>query len=187
MNIKKQKYKLIAGTDEAGRGPLAGPVVAAAVIFPTDYKNQKITDSKQLSAKKRELLYEVIKQDALSWAIVAVGHKRIDLLNIRNASLLAMYLAVKRTKAEEVWVDGNAEIPADLPQKAIIRGDQKHINIAAASILAKVYRDQLMTVLDKKYPGYNFSKHSGYPTKAHREAISVLGASKVHRQSFKLI
>lgn len=177
--------KIIAGVDEAGRGPLAGPVVAAAVVLPIGYKNSDITDSKKLSKKKRELLFDEIKKNALSWSIVAVGHHRIDKLNIRAASLFAMSLAVDRVEANYVLVDGNAEIPTDLPQEAIVKGDQKHQEISAASILAKVYRDSLMKVLDEKYPGYSLSQHSGYPTKLHREAIKELGPSKIHRRTFK--
>ena len=174
-----------AGVDEAGRGPLAGPVVAAAVVFPNNYCNPKITDSKKLSAKNRELLFSEIISKATSWSIVAVGHKRIEELNIREASLLAMSLALKRVDADFVWVDGNARIPTEIPQETIIGGDSKIIEISAASILAKVYRDKLMTILDKKYPGYGLSEHSGYPTKAHRDAVQRLGPSKIHRKTFK--
>ena len=180
-----RKPKRTAGVDEAGRGPLAGPVVAAAVIFPESYTNSKITDSKKLSAKNRELLYTEIIANALNWSIVAVGHHRIDKLNIRQASLLAMSLALNRVNADFVLVDGNAKIPTDIPQETIIGGDSKILEISAASILAKVYRDKLMKILDKKYPGYELSKHSGYPTKAHREAVKKLGPSKIHRKTFK--
>ncbi|NMC62179.1 MAG: ribonuclease HII [SAR324 cluster bacterium] len=176
---------LVAGVDEAGRGPLAGPVVAAAVVFPEGYCNPDIKDSKKLSSKKREQLAEIIKRDALSWSIVAVGHRRIDKLNILRASLLAMSLAVKRVHADFVLVDGNQAINIEIPQETIVKGDAKVVQISAASILAKVWRDHLMVVLDKKYPGYNFSKHAGYPTALHRTAIISQGPSPVHRKTFR--
>ncbi len=179
---------LIAGTDEAGRGPLAGPVSAAAVVFPEGYENKEIKDSKQLSAKKREILYDAILKDALAYSIICVGHHRIDRFNIREASRLAMKLAVKRVaqkcKVDLVRVDGNTPIVTHLPQQTVVGGDRKHVEISAASILAKVYRDRLMNVLDKKYPGYGLKKHAGYPTKDHKEAIAKLGPSKVHRKTF---
>ncbi|MDZ4786211.1 MAG: ribonuclease HII [bacterium] len=176
---------LIAGVDEVGRGPLAGPVVAAAAVFKEGYINPEIKDSKKLSQKKRELLVEVIKRDAVAWSIVSVGHTRILKLNIREASRLAMALAVRRVKADLVLVDGNVEIETRLPQRTIIGGDNLHVEISAASILAKVWRDHLMLVLDKKYPGYGFSAHAGYPTKFHREAVQRLGPCKVHREAFR--
>ena len=175
----------IAGVDEAGRGPLAGPVVAAAVILPEGYENPDIRDSKQLSAKKREALVEVIKRDALEWSIVAVGHHRIDRMNILRASLCAMRLAVARVQADMVLIDGRDRLDITLPQEAIIGGDAKVLQISAASILAKVWRDHLMTRLDRRYPGYGFSQHAGYGTAAHREAIKVLGRSPVHRKTFR--
>ncbi len=176
---------IIAGVDEAGRGPLAGPVVAAAVVFPEGYKNPEIKDSKQLSAKKREHLVSIIKRDALDYAIIAVGHHRIDLINIRAASLLAMSLALKRVIADQVLIDGNALIETKLPQEAIIKGDQKFVQISAASILAKQHRDHLMEIIDQKYPGFNFKKHAGYPTKFHKETIAKIGPSPIHRKTFK--
>ena len=141
---------LIAGVDEVGRGPLAGPVVAAAAVFAAGYVNPAIKDSKQLSAKRREQLVDVIKRDAVGWAIVAVGPKRIDRLNIREATKLAMSLALKRVRADRVLVDGNMAINTALPQRTVVKGDAKHVEISAASILAKVYRDQMMAVLDRK-------------------------------------
>ena len=180
---------LVAGTDEAGRGPLAGPVAAAAVVFPEGYSNPMIRDSKQLSALKRELLFETIKRDALAWSIVCVGHHRIDRINIREASRLAMALAVKRVArkcaVDLVRVDGNVPIHSPLAQETVIGGDRKHVEISAASILAKVYRDRLMKILDEKYPGFGFEKHAGYPTASHREAIASLGPSPVHRRTFR--
>lgn len=176
---------LIAGVDEVGRGPLAGPVVAAVVVFEAGYTNSAIKDSKKLSAQKRENLIERIKADAVAWAIVSVGHERIEALNIREASRLAMSLAVARIKADLVLVDGNVPIHTPLPQRTVVQGDQKHVEISAASIIAKVFRDDLMCRLDAKYPGYRFSDHAGYGTAAHRRAIADLGPSPIHRRSFR--
>lgn len=175
---------LIAGVDEVGRGPLAGPVVAAAVVFEKGYDNEKIKDSKKLSAKDRELLVPEIKRDCVSWSIVAVGHERIRYLNIRNASKLAMSLSMKRVTADLVLVDGNMEIDTHHPQRTVIGGDDLHVEISAASILAKVWRDSLMAVLDKKYPGYGFTKHAGYPTPFHKAQIKQIGPSPIHRVTF---
>jgi len=175
----------IAGVDEAGRGPLAGPVVAAAVVLAHDFSYPGIRDSKKLSPRRREQLVPVIQQAALSWSIVAVGPRRIEQLNIREASRLAMSLAVARIGADLVLVDGNMPIDTVLPQKTVVGGDDIHLPISAASILAKVWRDRLMAVLDRKYPGYDFSHHAGYPTAAHRSAIAALGPSLVHRRTFR--
>lgn len=176
---------LIAGVDEVGRGPLAGPVVAAAVVFEEGYQNPAIKDSKKLSAKKREYLSEIIKNEARYWSIVAVGHHRIYNLNIREASRLAMSLAVRRIVADLVLVDGNVPIETNLPQQTIIGGDNLKVEIGAASILAKVWRDKVMAVLDQKYPGYDFTRHAGYPTKSHRQAVIDLGPCRIHREGFK--
>ena len=176
---------LIAGVDEAGRGPLAGPVVAAACVLPEQFSNSEITDSKKLTAKKREQLFEIIRCEAVSYAIVAVGHHRIDRHNIREATKIAMKLSVERIQADHVLIDGNMEIPISLPQTTVVKGDLKHIQISAASILAKVWRDKLMKILDQKYPGYDLGKHAGYPTKAHKQAVSILGPSKIHRRTFR--
>lgn len=175
----------IAGVDEAGRGPLAGPVVAAAVVFAPGYENRLIQDSKKLTAKKRDMLFEEIKRDALEWAIVSVGHHRIEQHNILHASLLGMSLALRRISADKVLVDGNKKIPTAVPQETVIGGDALHVQISAASILAKVWRDRLMQRLDGIYPGYGFSAHSGYPTRTHRDAIASQGPSPVHRRSFR--
>jgi ribonuclease HII len=175
----------IAGLDEVGRGPLAGPVVAAAAVFPEGYTNDRFIDSKQLSAARRELLAEEIKSAALSWAIVAVGPRRIEQWNIREASLRAMELALARVEADHVLVDGNVPIKTTLPQETIIGGDALRVQISAASIIAKVYRDALMGTLARSYPGYGFEKHAGYPTPAHKQAILTLGASRIHRKTFK--
>jgi ribonuclease HII len=178
----------IAGVDEAGRGPLAGPVVAAAAIFEQGYKNKEFQDSKQLSAKKREHLYGEIQKEALAFAIVAVGHRRIEAINIREASRLAMALALKRAcmrvRADKVLVDGNVPIATTIPQETVIHGDALCVEISAASILAKVYRDRLMGVLDAKYPGYGLAMHAGYPTQVHREAIALKGPCRIHRKTF---
>ncbi len=174
----------VAGVDEAGRGPLAGPVVAAAVVFPSTYSNSLITDSKQLSASKREALYEEIIHSAHSWSIVSVGHRRIESLNILQATRLAMKLAVERIQADLVLIDGNTPIDISIPQRTVIGGDAIHMEISAASILAKVWRDRLMRTLGGRYPGYGLESHAGYPTKAHRESIRILGPSRIHRRTF---
>jgi ribonuclease HII len=175
---------LICGVDEAGRGPLAGPVVAAAAVFDEGYQNQRIRDSKQLSAKQRDILYDVVQSEAISWAIVAVGPRRIEALNILQATRLAMRLAVKRVAADLVLIDGNQPIDITLPQRTVVGGDRLHVQISAASILAKVWRDRLMETLGAKYPGYGFEKHSGYPTPSHKPAILEIGPCRVHRKTF---
>ncbi len=174
----------IAGVDEAGRGPLAGPVVAAAVVFAPRYRNKAITDSKKLSPQIREELYEVIVSRAVSWAIVSVGHRRIDSLNILQATRLAMKLAVERVEADLVLIDGITPINITIPQRTIIGGDLLHLQISAASILAKVWRDRLMEKLSSRYPGYGFERHSGYATELHRDSIKLLGPSRIHRRTF---
>ncbi len=177
-----------AGVDEAGRGPLAGPVVAAAVIITKknleELKNLGISDSKKLSKQKRELLYSEIVNRALNYSIVTVGHSRIDKINIRNATELAMRLAIKKVNPKLALIDGNMRVNVTCDQETIIKGDLLVPLISAASILAKVYRDKLMETLDKKYPGYKFAIHQGYPTKKHKELISTLGPSKIHRRTF---
>jgi len=176
-----------AGIDEAGRGPLAGPVVAAAVILPLDFHHAELNDSKKLSSSKREQLALLIKQHALEYSIIAIGHRRVDLLNIRQATRLAMSLALSKVNAETAIIDGNMTINTGLPQFTIVKGDSKYLEIAAASILAKVYRDHLMKELGRKYQGYGLELHSGYPTKSHRAAIATLGPSRIHRRSFNLL
>lgn len=190
--IFDQGYKLIAGVDEAGRGPLAGPVVAACVVIGPDFKIDTdelklVADSKKLSAKKREQLFKVIKEKALSVEISVVGHETIDKINILQASLFAMKKAVEACKVqpEFVLIDGNQKIPGLLKeQKTIISGDAKVFCIAAASIIAKVSRDFLMCEEDKKYPEYQFAKHKGYGTKLHLEMLNQYGPCPIHRQSF---
>jgi len=177
----------LAGTDEAGRGPLAGNVVAAAVILNPDYKIAGLDDSKKLSEKKRNILAAEIKQHALAWAVVSISPAQIDEMNILRASLLAMQQAVTQLgfAADHVFIDGN-HIPDNLPcpATAIIKGDSRVAEISAASILAKVERDSQMIDLHKKYPAYGFDQHKGYPTKVHRERLIELGACPEHRRSF---
>lgn len=176
---------LIAGIDEAGRGPLAGPVVAAAVVFEEGYSNSEIRDSKQLSASKREKLVDVITSESRDYAVVAVGPRRIEQLNIRQATREAMRLALRRVVCPDlVLIDGNTPIETTLAQETVVKGDQKHVEIAAASILAKVWRDSLMVRIGRRYPGYEFEEHVGYPTKAHRALVKELGPCRVHRETF---
>lgn len=184
LNQLLSQSSALCGIDEAGRGPLAGPVVAGAVIFPPGYTNALIKDSKQLSAKRRDELAHVIKADALHWSVVAVGHCRIDRINIREATRLAMRLAVERVPADGAIIDGNVPIDITLPQCTVVKGDQLFVQISAASILAKTYRDALMHTLDRRYPGYGLAGHAGYPTASHRAAIQRLGASPIHRRTF---
>lgn len=175
---------LICGVDEAGRGPLAGPVVAAAAVFDENFTHPEIQDSKALTAKQRDRLFDYITQTASSWAIIAVGPRRIEELNILQATKLAMKLAVERVTADLVLVDGNQPIVCPLPQRTVIGGDRLHVQISAASILAKVWRDRIMETLGAKYPGYGLEKHAGYPTPAHKKAILELGPCRVHRKTF---
>ena len=185
--------RLIAGIDEAGRGPLAGPVTAACVVFPDDFSHDRITDSKKLTDKKRSALYGEITAAAIAYSVVSVGHCRIDSLNIRQATRVAMAYAAERVAAKLArlgfddvlyQVDGNTLMDSNLPQETIIKGDAKVMAIGAASILAKVTRDRLMERLDSYYPGYELSKHKGYPTSLHRERVRDLGPSRVHRRTF---
>ena len=177
---------LIAGVDEAGRGPLAGPVCAAAVILPKDLIIEGVNDSKKLTEKKRDLLFDEIKEKAIAYSIQFVYPDIIDEINIRQASHKAMADAVENLgiAPQHILIDGNDNIPFDLPYTYIVKGDAKSQTIAAASILAKVSRDRLMVEIDKEYPEYGFAKHKGYGTKAHMEAIQKFGVTKVHRQSF---
>ncbi|MCR8613280.1 MAG: ribonuclease HII [Mycoplasma sp.] len=183
LYLKNIKY--IAGTDEVGRGPLAGPVVAAAVIFDKDYENKLINDSKKLSSTKRNELYKIIKNDALSYSIISIDVETIDKLNIKEASKLAMKKSIESLdiKPEHVLVDYE-NIDIEIPQTSIVKGDEKSISIAAASILAKVSRDKYMIELSKKYNKYQFEKNMGYGTKYHRESIIKNGWTPEHRKSF---
>ena len=179
-------FKLIAGVDEAGRGPLAGPVCAAAVILPQGARIEGVNDSKKLTEKKREALFDIICNTAVAYAIEFVSPTVIDEINIRQATSLAMHNAVQNLdrKTDYIIIDGNDGIPFDTPYEYIIKGDARSQTIAAASILAKVSRDRLMRELDREYPEYGFAKHKGYGTKAHMEAIQKYGVSEVHRKTF---
>lgn len=179
-------YKMIAGVDEAGRGPLAGSVCAAAVILPPDAVIDGINDSKKLSEKKREELFEKIKAAAVAYSVCMIDEETIDRVNILNATYMAMNGAVSRLSpgADFVLIDGNGIKGMSTPNKTIIKGDAKSISIAAASILAKVSRDRYICSLAKEYPEYGFEKHKGYGTKAHIEAILKYGPSPIHRKSF---
>ncbi len=176
-----------AGVDEAGRGPLAGPVVAAAVIFPPGYLHPGIRDSKKLSPAQRERLFPVIDREASACAIAFATHEEIDGINILRASLLAMRRAVEALPSppDFLFVDGNQRIPCGISQETLIRGDGRCLSIAAASILAKVARDRMMGEFDRLYPGYGFSVHKGYPTRDHLAAIRRLGPSPIHRRTFR--
>ena len=179
-------YKIICGCDEAGRGPLAGEVAAAACILPAGIEIKGLDDSKKLSEKKREELFETIKEVALAYAIATCSVEEIEELNILNATLLAMRRATEQLniKPDFLLIDGNVNRGFTLPSKAVIGGDAKSPNIAAASILAKVTRDRICYELDEKYPMYGFAKHKGYATKEHREAILKYGPGPVHRKLF---
>ena len=182
----EQGYTWVCGTDEAGRGPLAGPVVAAAVILPEGLMIDGLNDSKKLSEKKREKLYDIIREEAVSFAICEASVEEIDTLNILNASQLAMRRCVEQLvpKPEVVLVDGNIARDFPIIAEPVIKGDALSPSIAAASILAKVTRDKMLVELDAQYPEYNFKKHKGYPTKEHREAVIKYGPSPVHRKTF---
>ncbi len=179
-----------AGCDEAGRGCLAGAVYAAAVILPPDFKDERLNDSKQLTEKQRYALREVIEREAVAWAIGIVSPEEIDQINILNASFLAMHRAVDQLKVrpEHLLIDGNRFNPyPDVPHTTIVKGDGKYLPIAAASILAKTYRDDYMNRLDTEYPAYDWKHNKGYPTKKHREAIALHGTTPYHRMSFNLM
>ena len=179
-----------AGCDEAGRGCLAGSVYAAAVILPPNYKNELLNDSKKLTDRKRKQLRKVIERDAVAWAVGIVTPEEIDRINILNASILAMHRALDQLKVrpEAVIVDGNRFKPyRDLPYTTIVKGDGKYMAIAAASILAKTYRDDYMDGLAEEYPQYDWKSNKGYPTKKHREAIRQHGVSPYHRMTFNLV
>lgn len=178
--------KLIAGIDEAGRGPIAGPVVAAAVIFDKEKFHPKINDSKKLSEKIREELFEWIIENSISYGIGIVNHEEIDRINILQASLKAMKIAVDNlhTKPQLILIDGNKSPNSDINTITVIKGDSKSFSIAAASIIAKVVRDKIMIDASKIYPEYLWNKNKGYPTKAHIEAIKIYGITPLHRKTF---
>ena len=179
-------YIAVCGCDEAGRGPLCGPVVAAAVILPRDTVIEGLNDSKKLTEKKREALFEIIKEKAVAYAIAEASPAEIDEINILNASMLAMRRAVDAlpVKADFALIDGNCSRGFDIPTETVVKGDAKSASIAAASILAKVTRDRQCVELDKEYPEYNIAKHKGYPTKEHMDAVRKYGAAPIYRMSF---
>ena len=182
--------KIEAGCDEAGRGCLAGSVFAAAVILPEDYQNELLNDSKQLTEKKRYQLREIIQRDAVAWAVGIVTPEEIDKINILNASILAMHRALDQLKVrpEAIIVDGNRFKPYQkIPYTTIVKGDGKYLSIAAASILAKTYRDDYMNRLAEEYPQYDWLSNKGYPTKKHRDAIRQYGITPYHRKTFNML
>ena len=182
----EQGYTAVCGCDEAGRGPLCGPVVAAAVILPRGVIIDGLDDSKKLTEKKREKLFEVIKEKALAYCIAEASPEEIDEINILNASMLAMRRAVEglSVKADFALIDGNCSRGFNIPTETIVKGDSKSYSVAAASVLAKVTRDRGCIELDRLYPEYGIAKHKGYPTKDHMEAVRLHGPSPIHRKSF---
>ena len=189
LKLKYSQFHLECGTDEAGRGCLAGPVTAAAVILPSNFKNKTLNDSKQLSEKKRDLLKPLIESESISFGVAHVFPEDIDKINILNASILAMHKSILQLdEVEFISVDGNKfKNINDIPFQTIIKGDGKFLNIAAASVLAKTYRDAYMEKIHLEFPMYNWKKNKGYPTVEHREAIKKHGITKYHRKSFKLL
>lgn len=184
-----------AGCDEAGRGCLCGPVACAAVILPPDFFCDELNDSKQLSAKKREALRPLIEREALAWAVVMVEPEEIDRINILKASIAGMQRALDQltVRPKHILVDGNRFTPyrdpstfMDIPHTTVVKGDGKYMSIAAASILAKTHRDELMMRYNEQYPGYGWDRNAGYPTKEHREAIARLGITPIHRKTFRM-
>lgn len=183
---RSQGFAAVCGVDEAGRGPLAGPVFAAAVLLPDGLENIGLNDSKKLTEKKRDALFDIITEKAVAWCVASADEKEIDELNILNATFLAMKRAVDglAVRPDLALIDGNRRPGTGIREETIVKGDAKSISIAAASILAKVSRDRYMFELDKKYPEYCFAKHKGYPTALHYEMIKKYGVSPVHRLSF---
>ena len=188
LKLKINSHLLECGTDEAGRGCLAGPVTAAAVILPDDFQHPFLNDSKQLSEKKRLELKDIIEREAICYKVVHVMMDEIDKINILNASILGMHRAIKGLSCppEFIAVDGNRFKPFQkTPFECVVKGDGKYLHIAAASILAKTYRDEYMAKIHEEFPMYNWKKNKGYPTKEHREAIKKYGVTKYHRKSFR--
>ena len=186
-NLKyAEGYTAVCGTDEAGRGPLCGPVVAAAVILPKDTEIEGLNDSKKLTEKKREKLFDIIKEKAVAYAIAEASPSEIDEINILNASMLAMRRAIEAlpVKADFALIDGNCSRGFDIPTQTIVKGDAISASISAASILAKVTRDRQCLELDKLYPEYGIAKHKGYPTKDHMDAVRKYGPAPIYRMSF---
>jgi len=185
-----QTNRVEAGCDEAGRGCLAGPVFAAAVILPLDFYHPLLNDSKQMTEKNRVVLREIIEQNATAWSVASVSNEEIDELNILRASIAAMHRALQKLKKkpEFILVDGNRFYPyKKIPHQCVIKGDATYASIAAASVLAKTHRDEFMEKLAEKFPEYNWQKNKGYPTKAHRDAIREYGQTPYHRVSFRLL
>ncbi len=190
LELRFQNKLIEAGVDEAGRGCLAGPVFAAAVILPKKFRSELLNDSKQLSEKKREELRPIIEKEAVAWAVGITTHEEIDKINILNASYLAMHRAIEQLKKtpQLLLIDGNRfKKYKDLPFKCIVKGDGKYMSIAAASILAKTHRDEYMMKMDEEFPHYNWRKNKGYGTLKHRIAIEQYGESIIHRKSFKVV
>ena len=190
LKFNFSNFSIECGTDEAGRGCLSGPVTAAAVILPKDFKNSILNDSKQVSEKKRDFLRPYIEEHALAYSVAHVFPETIDKINILNASILAMHKAIEtlKTKPEFIIVDGNRFKPfQDIQSKTIIKGVSKYLSIAAASILAKTYRDEYMKSIHDEFPMYQWNQNKGYPTKAHRLAIKEYGITEYHRKSFRLL
>ena len=189
-DLWRKGFRTVGGVDEVGRGPLAGPVVAACVVLPQDFSVSGVDDSKKLTAKKRERLFDQIMEGADQVGIGIVGEKTIDAMNILNASLKAMFKAVQKLKnmPEFILVDGNQRIPnLQLPHMPVIKGDSKSLSIAAASIVAKVTRDRIMLKYHEEYPEFCFADHKGYGTRTHVEALKAFGPCRIHRKSFKLV
>jgi ribonuclease HII len=189
--LKKYFHKgmVEAGLDEAGRGCFAGPVTAAAVILPGDFKNKVLTDSKQLNEKQRDMLRLEIEREAVAWAVAMVDNHEIDEINILNASFLAMHRALDKlsTSPELLLIDGNRfKAYKDIQHECIVKGDGKYMSIAAASVLAKTYRDEYMIALHEEYPHYNWMNNKGYPTRDHKDAINAHGITSYHRRSFNM-
>ena len=193
LQLQAFGHKNIVGIDEAGRGPWAGPVTAGAVILPINDQTlnvlQKVRDSKQLNHKKRERLYEEIVQVAIAWKVIHISSSEIDQIGILPATRMAMRYATENLdyKVDALLIDAVKFPEWDIPQRSLIKGDQRSLSIAAASILAKVTRDKLMKKFDQEFPGYSFAQHKGYGTKKHREALSVLGPCEIHRKSYQPI
>jgi ribonuclease HII len=190
LSLQFSNFNLETGTDEAGRGCLAGPVTAAAVILPAHFENSILNDSKQLSEKAREKLRPIIEEQAVSFAVTHLEPLIIDEINILNASIKAMQESILKLnpKPEYIIVDGNRFKPvADIPYSCIVKGDAKFMSIAAASVLAKTYRDEYMNKIHEEFPMYNWKQNKGYPTQEHREAIRKYGVTKYHRMSFRLL
>jgi ribonuclease HII len=189
LKINYSGFKNEAGTDEAGRGCLSGPVVAAAVILPDDFTHEYLNDSKQLSEKRRNELRPIIEKHAVAFGVSFIDHQEVDELNVLQASITGMHRAIESLKIapEFIIVDGNKFRPfKEIPHKTIVKGDVKYLSIAAASILAKTYRDEFMEKIDEEFPEYKWKKNKGYPTQEHRDAIVKHGITQYHRKSFKL-